>query len=114
MDNGRRIFDSLYQIGFDRILQKNCHSAVRLQITGIHRRALSCICNKDTAKPAFQIRQVVCQTQNRHHFAGNGDHEMILSGNSVRRLAQSYNHIAQRPVIGVSYPSEHNAPLINI
>jgi len=51
--NDRRVFKRLNQVGLERVLEQDCHSAVCLQVTGIDRRAVVTIGNQDVAQPPF-------------------------------------------------------------
>ena len=88
MHEHRVILERLYQIGFDRVLQHRRHGALRLQIARTYGRACARRPDNDVGEPPLEIRNGRRQTEDRHHFGGDGNVETVLARETIRRPAQ--------------------------
>ena len=109
----RRMFKSLYQIRFDRILQERRHSAGCLQIIRRYRFPVKIICYNNPAQTLLQIRKILRQTENCHDFGCHRNYKMIFSYHSVHFVSKTYYDVAEHPVIHIQTSFPHNLPRIN-
>ena len=105
VDEGGVVLERLDQVRPDRIAQQCGHCTVRLQLRSRHRRAFSGVADDDAAEAALQVRKVVGEAKDRHHFRSDDDVETVFTRVAVGRAAEAGGDLAQRAVVHV-----HHAP----
>ena len=114
MDNSRNIFQRLYQVRLDSVLQESCHSAVCLNLACGNRLAAVVIGNNDFSQTLLEVMQVACQTENCHNLGSNGDVEAILTRYAMSLAAQTDNDVAQLTIIHIDNAFPNNAARVNV
>ena len=101
----RCFLQCLYQVWFQCIFQKSCHSSLCIQVTCGNRFLLCdlsvCIANDDFRQSFFQVCDVTCQTQNCHDLRSNGDVITIFSWHSVCLSAKAVYYVSQLTVVHI-------------
>ena len=113
MHQARGTGQGLHQVRLDGILQQGAHGTVNLQVTGKYRGTVIAVCNQNIAAALFQVRQAGGQAKDCHHLAGNGNHVMIFTWNTVDGTAHAHNNITQGTVIHIHNAGEDNAARVN-
>ena len=103
----------LYQIWFQRILQKRCHSSLRFQIRCRHRLAGIGIADDDPSQSLLEVGDIGGKAQDRHDLAGHGDVKTILTRHTVGLTAQAVNDVTQLTVVHIHAASPDDALGIN-
>ena len=101
MDEGGRAFQRLHQVRRDRVLQQRRHGAVRLEVAGADRLTVARIGDDDVAEPLLEVVEILGETEDRHHFRGDGDVEAGLARIAVGDAAERADDLAQRAVVHV-------------
>ena len=101
VDEGRRLFQCLYQVGLQRVFQQGGHSAFRLQIMGGDGLAAVAVTDDDAAQPGLQIGDIRSQAQGGHHFRSHGDVIAVFTGHAVGLAAQAVGDKAELAVIHI-------------
>ena len=114
MDEDRRVFQRLHEIGFERVLEQRRHRSVRTQFARRDQGAVIALADDDIAQAALKIAQIAGQAQNGHDFGGDGDVKSRFARRAVGRTAQPGNHLAQRAVIDVQHSPQRDPAGIDI
>jgi hypothetical protein len=101
VDEGRRAFQGLHQVGRDRFLEQRGHGAVALEVLGAHGFALARIGDDDVAEPLFQVVEIPRQAEDRHHFGSDRDIEAGLARITVGDAAKRTHDLAQCAVVHI-------------
>ncbi len=88
VDEGRRAFQRLHQVGRQRVLEQRGHRALRLDVGGAHRFALAGIADDDVAEPLLEVFEIAGEAEDRHHLGGDGDVEAVLAREAVGDAAE--------------------------
>ena len=113
MDESGRAFQRLHEVRRDRFLQQRRHRAVALEILGADRFTLARIGDDDIAEPRFQIVEILGETEDRHHFGGDGDVEAGLARITVGDAAERTDDLAQGAVVHVHHAAPDDAAAVD-
>ena len=113
VDEGRRAFERLHQVGRERFLEQHGHGARGLEVAGAHRLAVAGIADDDVGEPLFKVVEVARQAEDRHHFRGDCDVEAIFARKAVGDAAERRHDRAQRPIVHVEHAAPRHAALID-
>ncbi|OQA09268.1 MAG: hypothetical protein BWY66_00638 [bacterium ADurb.Bin374] len=106
VDERGRALGGLNEIRLDSVAQDGRHRSLGVQVAGKHRRARRREPDQDASEPLFQVGDIGCEAENRHHFRGGGDIEARLTHPAVRRAAEATHGRAQRPIVHVHDAAE--------
>ena len=109
----RRTFQRLYQIGTERFFQQHGHRPLSFQIPCLDFPFVISLCNGNISKAFFQILKTGRQTEYRHHFRSHSDTEMVFPDNTVGLSAHTDHHMAQRPIVHIQTALERNGARVN-
>ena len=87
MDDGRRVFQRLYQIRMDGILEQCRHGTLGFQICRGDRLPCIIVADDDAADTLFQVLQVTGKAEDGHDLRGNGDHVTIFTRYALQLAA---------------------------
>ncbi len=113
MDERGVVLQRLYEVRLDRVLQKNGHGAMRLQVARQHRFLVAGIADHDLAQALLEIVERSRQAEDRHDFGGDHDIEAVLPRIAVAGAAQAHRDVAQGPVVHVHDPAPGDAPYVD-
>ena len=113
VNDRRRTFQRLHQIGLERFFQQHGHGALGFQIPRLDFPFVISLCNGNISKAFFQILQTGRQTEHRHHFRSHRDAEMVFPDNTVRLSAHTDHHMTQRAVIHIQTALEGNGARVD-
>ena len=101
VDEGRRMLQSLYQVGLEGVLQQGCHGAFRLEVVGGNRLAVIGIAYDDPGQAGLEIHDIGCQAEYSHDLGSNGDIKAVLSRHALQTSTQAVHDMAELTVIHV-------------
>ena len=101
VDKCRSSFQCLDQIRFQRVLQKSCHGAFRLEVVSRYRLTVIVVADDDLGKPLLQIIDICRQAKNRHYFGCYCDFEAVFPWNALNSSAQTAYDVTQLSVVHV-------------
>ena len=108
VNNSRCVFQCLYQVRFNGILQEQCHRTGRLQVAGGYRFTLAVVRNHHSGQARLQIIDVRCQAQDCHDFGSHGNIESALPHHAVALLSQADDDVAQGTVVHIHHALPHD------
>ncbi len=108
VDEGGNVFDGLYQVRIQRLLQEGRHGSRRLEIRRGDGSAAPAVSHDDAAEALLQVRQIPGKAKDGHDLRGNGDVEAGLPGNTVGLAAEAENDVPERPLVHVHHAAEHD------
>ena len=85
----RRLFQRLYQVWLQSILQKGCSSALCLDISNGNRFVIIGVAYDNACQFFFQVVDILCQTHDRHNLAGYSDFKAVFSWHAVDLAAHT-------------------------
>ena len=101
VDERRRAFDGLHQIGLDGVFEQRRHRALRLQIAHVNGFAATVPGDNHRAEAVFEVGQIARETEGGHDFAGDGDVEAVRAQGAVHRFAEAADDVAQLAVVHI-------------
>ena len=94
VDEGRRVFERLEQIGFECLAQQHRHCTGRFEILGGDGSAVFALADHHACQPRPQIVDIARQRQHGHHLGGDGDVEADLARRAIGFAAQADDDVA--------------------
>ena len=113
MNEGRVVFQRLYQVRLQRLRQQHRHRAVGLDVAAVDRRAVAPIGDDDVAKTLLKIFKIGRKAQDGHDLGRHGDVEAGLAREAVRYAAKACHDIAERAVVHVDDAAPGHAALVD-
>ena len=113
MNERRRAFERLHQVGGERVLEERGHGALRLQIAGADRLLVARVADDDAAEAPPQIVEIGSEAEDGHHFRGDRDVEAVFARVAVGGAAERVDDLAQRAVVHVQHAAPGDAALID-
>ena len=104
--------EGLDQVRQQRILQKERHRAVGLEVSGCDRFLVACQTDDNIAETLLEIGTTGREGDDRHHLAAGDDHEVILPGGPAAHPAEAHHNVPQRAIIHVDGPRPADAALV--
>ena len=114
MNKCRNMFQSLYQIWLNGILEQSSHSPFRMDIRCCYRFAIISIGYNNAAKPFLQIGYACSQTEYGHNFRGYRNIKAAFSGNPVSLSTKAYNNVTKCTVIHIHDMIPYHLTRINV
>ncbi len=108
------VFKRLDKVWFDGILEKGGHRPDGFQIPCIQRSSFPAVTENDISQTNFQIVNIVCKTEDSHHFTCDRDHKVVLTRNAVGLPAESDDDVSKSTVVHIQTAFEDDAPGINV
>src|SRR5215471_2907929 len=94
MNEGRRAFQGLHEIGRNRFLEQRGHRAMRFKVARAHRLAVARVADNDVAETFLEVVKVSGETEDRHNLGSNGDVEPSFARIAVGNAAQRADDLA--------------------
>ena len=113
MHKGRRSAYGLHYVGFQSVLQQNCHCVFRFEVTCKHRLSSIGVGNKYVSQAAFQIGDVFRQRKHSHNFTGGSYVELFPSFYGVFHTAVDDN-ATQSTVVDVQSAIKNNVVGVDV
>ncbi len=113
VDDRRVVLQRLHQVGLDGVAQQRRHRAMGLHLRGRDGFEVARQADDDAAQACLQVRQVLGQAQDGHHFGGDDDVETVLAREAVGRAAQADRDVAQRAVVHVHHAAPADAAQVD-
>ena len=88
VDEGRGVFQRLYQVGFDGILEQCSHGTLGIEVAGAHRFFVTGVGHDDVAQPGFEVFAGRSQAKDRHDFRGHHNVKTVFARIAVVRATQ--------------------------
>ena len=101
VDEGRVVFQGLYQVGLERFAQQHRHGAMGLEIACADGLLIAGIADHDIAQALFQVLHAGSQTEDGHDFRGHHNVKTVLARIAIARPAQGHGDVAQRTIVHV-------------
>ena len=101
VDDGGVVFQRLYKVRVQRVLQQGGHGTGSTDLTGSDGLAVVGVGAYDLGKTLLQIGNAGGKAENCHHLAGNGDIKAVLAGGAVHLAAQTVHDEPQLAVVHV-------------
>ena len=114
VDDCRDVFQSLYQVRLNGILQQSCHCALSLNLACSNRIAVVIVSNDNFCQTLLEVVQAACQAQNSHNLGSNGDVKAVLTRYAMSLAAQAYYDVAQLAVIHIYNTLPGNTARVNV
>ena len=77
------ILKRLHQVRSERFFQQGCHSSLRLKVARSDGFACQGVAYNDLCQSLFEFLEISNQAEDRHHFGGNDNIEMVFSWKPV-------------------------------
>ncbi len=108
MDECRRAFQALDQIGLQCILEDGGHGTCGLEVACCDCIAFIGIADDDPAQAGLEVRYRSRETEYGHDLGGNGDVVAVFTRHAVLCSAQAVDQESQLPVVHVHATSPDN------
>ena len=83
-------------------------------VAGKDRRLVAAVGDDDIAEALFKILEIGGQTQDRHHFGGNGDIEPGFARKTIGHAAERADNMAKTAVVHVHHPAPGDTADVDI
>ena len=113
MYESRYVLQRLHQIRFQCVFHERRHRARRVQIARRDRFIFIRIRDDDPRQPRLEIRDVLCQAQNRHDFRRHRNLETVLARHAVHRPAEPDDDMTKRAVIHIQHATPDDTTRID-
>ena len=114
VDDCRYVFQSLYQVRLNGILQQSCHCALSLNLACGNRVAVVIVSNDNFCQTLLEVMQAACQAKNSHNLGSNGNVKAVLTRYAVSLAAQAYYDVAQLAVVHIYNTLPRNTARVNV
>ena len=108
------MFQSLDQIGLQRVLQKGGHGPGGLQVAGGDGLAVIGVAHDHARQARLQVGQAAGEAEHGHNLAGHGDVKAVLARHAVHAPAEAVRDEAQLAVVHVHGPPPGDAPRVDV
>ena len=113
VDEGRRAFQGLHQVGCERLPEQHRHRSMRLELAGTHWFAIARVPDDDLGEPLFEVLHVPGETEDRHDLGGDRDVKAVLAREAVGDPAERIDDRAQCPIIHVHDAAPSDAAAVD-
>ena len=114
VNEGRNMFECLYQVWLQCILHQCGHSALCMNVACSNRFIVIGIADNDSCKSFFHVMDRICQAEDSHNFGSDGNIEAAFSWHAVCMAAETYNDMTENTVIHIHDAIPYNASGINV
>ena len=101
VDEGRRAFERLHEVGGERVLEERRHRTDRLQVARGDRAVVIGIAHDDAGKPRLEIGNRGGKAEDRHDLGGHRDVEAVLARRAVDLAAEAVDDEAKLAVVHI-------------
>ena len=101
VDDGRRAFRGLHQVGHQGVVQQQHHRADGLEVGGGHRLPVIAESDDDTPEALAEIGAALGQREDGHDLGRRGDHESGLPRGAALASAEAGRDAPQRAIVHV-------------
>ena len=108
------VFKGLDKVRFDGIFEKGGHCTLCLKVACVENFSAAAVADDDFAEPVFEVGDVGCKTEDGHDLRGDGDHEVVFTGNSVGWSSHTDDQIPQGTVVHVEAAFEDDAARVDV
>ncbi len=113
VDERRRAFEGLHQVGGERLLQQHGHRAVRLEVLGANGVTVPRVRDDDVAEPGLEVVEVARQAEDRHDLGSHRDVEAGLARKTVGDAAERADDLTQRAIVHVHHAAPADAAAVD-
>ena len=108
VNEGRGVLQGLNEIRLDRLLQKNGHRPVNLEIGRRHGTPIERVGHHDASQAFPQFGQRFRKTEDGHHLRGHGDVKTALVRHAVPWPPQTDRHLPHGSIVHVHHTPPHD------
>ena len=109
-----RVLEGLHEVRRQSVPQQRRHRAVRVEVAGTHRPAVTGVGDDDVAEALLEVGQARGEAEDRHHLGCHDDVESRLARHAVADPAEPEHDVTQRAVVDVEHPPPGDPPHVDV